>query len=146
MFHNPTSAVSSFQRECLSIHIGQAGVQMGNACWELYCLEHGIKPDGQMPGDTSLGVAKDSYNTFFRLVPSGVSCRDEFHELIRTYVSCSENFACFHWYNDYYNIHVQVTYMRTYLYSGLEVIKSKTHFDFNSRLVGHYLLDRNTPG
>ncbi|KAK2140014.1 hypothetical protein LSH36_1517g00022, partial [Paralvinella palmiformis] len=19
---------------------------MGNACWELYCLEHGIKPDG----------------------------------------------------------------------------------------------------
>jgi hypothetical protein len=23
-------------RECISIHIGQAGVQMGNACWELY--------------------------------------------------------------------------------------------------------------
>ena len=28
---------------------GQAGVQMGNACWELFCLEHGIQPDGQMP-------------------------------------------------------------------------------------------------
>ena len=24
-------------REVLSIHIGQAGVQTGNACWELYC-------------------------------------------------------------------------------------------------------------
>jgi hypothetical protein len=29
------------QRECISIHVGQAGCQMGNACWELYCLEHG---------------------------------------------------------------------------------------------------------
>ena len=30
-------------RECISIHIGQAGCQMANACWELYCLEHGIQ-------------------------------------------------------------------------------------------------------
>ena len=35
-------------RECISIHVGQAGVEIGNACWELYCLEHGIQPDGQM--------------------------------------------------------------------------------------------------
>lgn len=34
------------QREVISIHVGQAGVQMGNSCWELYCLEHGIRPDG----------------------------------------------------------------------------------------------------
>ncbi|CAO2595098.1 Tubulin alpha chain-like 3, partial [Lemmus lemmus] len=34
------------QKECLSIHVGQAGVQIGDACWELYCLEHGIQPDG----------------------------------------------------------------------------------------------------
>ncbi|XP_031526738.2 tubulin alpha chain-like 3 [Vicugna pacos] len=33
-------------RECLSVHVGQAGVQIGSACWELYCLEHGIQPDG----------------------------------------------------------------------------------------------------
>ncbi|KAI3962527.1 hypothetical protein MKW92_035964 [Papaver armeniacum] len=26
-------------RECISIHIGQAGIQVGNACWELYCLD-----------------------------------------------------------------------------------------------------------
>ena len=54
------------QRECVSLHIGQAGVQMGNACWELYCLEHGIQPDGMIPGDDSFGVEADSYNTFFR--------------------------------------------------------------------------------
>ena len=30
-------------RECISVHIGQAGIQVGNACWELYCLEHGIQ-------------------------------------------------------------------------------------------------------
>ena len=35
-------------RECITIHIGQAGIQSGNACWELFCLEHGIQPDGQM--------------------------------------------------------------------------------------------------
>ena len=34
------------QRECISIHLGQAGVQIGNSCWELYCLEHGIDADG----------------------------------------------------------------------------------------------------
>lgn len=27
-------------RECISIHLGQAGIQTGNQCWELYCLEH----------------------------------------------------------------------------------------------------------
>uniref|UniRef100_A0A8C9DIR4 Tubulin alpha chain n=1 Tax=Prolemur simus TaxID=1328070 RepID=A0A8C9DIR4_PROSS len=36
-------------KECLSIHVGQAGVQIGDACWELYCLEHGIQPDGIIP-------------------------------------------------------------------------------------------------
>ncbi|KAF9312776.1 Tubulin alpha-3C/D chain [Podila horticola] len=33
-------------REIISLHVGQAGIQIGNACWELYCLEHGIGPDG----------------------------------------------------------------------------------------------------
>merc|ERR1712096_79169 len=52
-------------RECISIHVGQAGVQIGNACWELYCLEHGIQPDGQMPSDKTIGGGDDSFNTFF---------------------------------------------------------------------------------
>ncbi len=25
-------------REIILIHLGQAGVQTGNACWELFCL------------------------------------------------------------------------------------------------------------
>lgn len=58
-------------REVISIHIGQAGVQIGNACWELFCLEHGITPDGQMPSDTSVGKCEDSFNTFFSETESG---------------------------------------------------------------------------
>ena len=52
-------------REVLSIHVGQAGVQMGNSCWELYCLEHGITPDGQMPEAQGGVRGDDSYSTFF---------------------------------------------------------------------------------
>jgi tubulin alpha len=62
---------SVFQRECISVHVGQAGVQMGNACWELYCLEHGIQPDGQMPSDKTLGGGDDSFNTFFSETGAG---------------------------------------------------------------------------
>ena len=58
-------------RECISIHVGQAGVQIGNACWELYCLEHGIQPDGQMPSDKTIGVGDDSFNTFFSETGAG---------------------------------------------------------------------------
>ncbi|XP_046350073.2 tubulin alpha-1 chain-like [Haliotis rufescens] len=58
-------------RECISVHIGQAGVQIGNACWELYCLEHGIQPDGQMPSDKTIGGVDDSFNTFFSETGSG---------------------------------------------------------------------------
>uniref|UniRef100_A0A0L8HMY2 Tubulin/FtsZ 2-layer sandwich domain-containing protein n=1 Tax=Octopus bimaculoides TaxID=37653 RepID=A0A0L8HMY2_OCTBM len=58
-------------RECISIHVGQAGVQIGNACWELYCLEHGIQPNGQMPSDKTVGGKDDSFNTFFSETGSG---------------------------------------------------------------------------
>lgn len=39
----PLPPFDNTMRECISIHIGQAGIQVGNACWELYCLEHGIQ-------------------------------------------------------------------------------------------------------
>lgn len=67
----PVNPYFFWQRECISIHIGQAGVQIGNACWELYCLEHGIKPDGQMPTDKSIGGADDSFSTFFSETGAG---------------------------------------------------------------------------
>ncbi|XP_047416398.1 tubulin alpha-3 chain-like isoform X2 [Sciurus carolinensis] len=70
---NPASALNllDFSRECISIHVGQAGVQIGNACWELYCLEHGIQPDGQMPSDKTIGGGDDSFNTFFSETGAG---------------------------------------------------------------------------
>ena len=43
----------------------------GNACWELYCLEHGIQPDGQMPSDKTIGGGDDSFNTFFSETGAG---------------------------------------------------------------------------
>ncbi|XP_014246085.1 tubulin alpha-2 chain-like isoform X2 [Cimex lectularius] len=50
-------------REVISVHIGQAGVQIGNNCWELYCIEHGLdasgglydKMDGGYPMSSELG-------------------------------------------------------------------------------------------
>ena len=46
-------------------------MQIGNACWELYCLEHGIQPDGQMPSDKTIGGGDDSSNTFFSETGAG---------------------------------------------------------------------------
>ena len=58
-------------REAICIHIGQAGIQIGNACWELFCLEHGIQPDGQMPSDKTIGGGDDAFNTFFSETGAG---------------------------------------------------------------------------
>ena len=51
--------------------MGQAGIQTGNGCWELYCLEHGIQPDGQMPADKTVGGGDDAFNTFFSETGAG---------------------------------------------------------------------------
>ncbi|KII62673.1 Tubulin alpha-1C chain [Thelohanellus kitauei] len=64
-------------RECVSIHIGQAGCQIGNSCWELYCLEHGIQPNG-LCDRTPSSAETVSFGTFFsetgsnRYVPRSV--------------------------------------------------------------------------
>jgi len=58
-------------RELITLHLGQAGCQLGNQVWELFCLEHGIQPDGQLPGDTSIGGGDDPFNTFFSETDSG---------------------------------------------------------------------------
>ncbi|KAF5304080.1 hypothetical protein FQA39_LY01865 [Lamprigera yunnana] len=59
--------IDNDERECISVHVGQAG----NACWELYCLEHGIQPDGQMPSNKTVGGGDDSFNTFFSETGAG---------------------------------------------------------------------------
>jgi len=57
-------------REVISIHIGQAGIQLGNSCWELYCLEHGLKPDGVIDAEKSR-VATQNFETFFHEASQG---------------------------------------------------------------------------
>jgi len=56
-------------REVISIHVGQCGVQVGNSCWELYCLEHGISPDGRM--DQKVEQGDEAFNTFFSETGAG---------------------------------------------------------------------------
>ncbi|RPB02303.1 tubulin subunit TubB [Choiromyces venosus 120613-1] len=60
--------------EVCHIHIGQAGVQLGNSAWELYLIEHGLKPDGRP--DPEMAAAADvaadgSFDTFFSETASG---------------------------------------------------------------------------
>ncbi|EDM02020.1 similar to Tubulin alpha-8 chain (Alpha-tubulin 8) [Rattus norvegicus] len=58
-------------RECISVHVGQAGVQIGNACWELFCLEHGIQADGTFGTQASKINDDDSFTTFFSETGNG---------------------------------------------------------------------------
>ncbi|KAG0276903.1 Tubulin alpha-3 chain, partial [Linnemannia gamsii] len=58
-------------REVISIHVGQAGIQIGNACWELYCLEHGISPDGTVASDKQASQFDSSSSTFFSQTSAG---------------------------------------------------------------------------
>ncbi|XP_001956330.2 tubulin alpha-4 chain [Drosophila ananassae] len=47
-------------REVISIQIGQCGIQIGNACWELYLLEHGINLDGSLKSKEELKASGSS--------------------------------------------------------------------------------------
>ena len=49
-------------REIIAIHLGQCGVQVGSACWELFCAEHGIKPDGSLESNNE---QNEHVETFF---------------------------------------------------------------------------------
>ncbi|RUS80512.1 hypothetical protein EGW08_011733 [Elysia chlorotica] len=68
------------KNECISIHIGQCGVQMGSSCWELFCLEHGICPDGiaELVDDSGDWGQEQALEVFFqrtccnRFVPRAV--------------------------------------------------------------------------
>ncbi|TNN50483.1 Tubulin alpha-1C chain [Liparis tanakae] len=44
---------------------------IGNACWELYCLEHSIQPDGQKSNDKTIVGGDNSFNTFFSETGAG---------------------------------------------------------------------------
>ncbi|KAL3656821.1 hypothetical protein V7S43_018279 [Phytophthora oleae] len=56
-------------REIISVHLGQGGIQVGNSCWELYCIEHGIEPDGKIPN--TMEMEDNSFSTFFSETGAG---------------------------------------------------------------------------
>ena len=60
-------------REAILIHIGQAGAQIGNACWELFALEHGIMPDGQMAHDHHYGYLSGDDELIDELAEEGIA-------------------------------------------------------------------------
>ncbi|XP_058054666.1 tubulin alpha-8 chain-like [Anopheles bellator] len=55
-------------REVISIQIGQAGCQIGNACWQLLTTEHGVQPDGMMEPNTKV---EENMATFFQDTQTG---------------------------------------------------------------------------
>ncbi|ELK14958.1 Tubulin alpha-1B chain [Pteropus alecto] len=59
--YHPGICKAATMCERISIHIGQAGVQISDACWELYCLEHGILPHGQIETGTDKHVPKTAF-------------------------------------------------------------------------------------
>ena len=61
------SSRSMSDRECITIHIGQSGCQVGNSSWKLYCLEHEINEDGTTVDSNNI----DGCSSFFSEAQSG---------------------------------------------------------------------------
>ena len=55
------AGISQHLLDCSKPCVKSSLIQVGNACWELYCLEHGIQPDGQMPSDKTIGGGDDAF-------------------------------------------------------------------------------------
>ena len=47
--------------EIICRHLGQGGIQVGNACWKLFRLEHGIQFDGRIPSDNTIDGRDDAF-------------------------------------------------------------------------------------
>lgn len=60
-------------RECISLNLGQAGCQLGGTTWELFCLEHGIQPDGTFQNNEKERGEKRTHDphAFFQELGSG---------------------------------------------------------------------------
>lgn len=55
--------------ECITIHIGQAGCQVGQDVWELFCEEHQIHPDGTR--SPTAPTDDTAFESFFSETSSG---------------------------------------------------------------------------
>jgi len=59
-------------REVLTVNVGQAGIQLGNAVWAQYCAEHRINKDGTLKDKKDDMKKEDMYfTTFFEETGTG---------------------------------------------------------------------------
>jgi len=58
-------------REVLTVNVGQAGIQLGNAVWAQYCSEHKIKPEGKLDKKDDEEVKDKYFTTFFEETGTG---------------------------------------------------------------------------
>lgn len=70
----------------MSIHIGQAGIQLGSSCWELYLLEHGINFDGSASEDKNVSTELENDTFFQRLQNDKMVPRSVFIDLEPTVI------------------------------------------------------------
>lgn len=60
------------KRQVITVHVGQAGVQMGNAVWNLYGMEHGIGRDGCLTAESAADAACPAeHSTFYKETVAG---------------------------------------------------------------------------
>ena len=61
-------------REINFIHIGKEGIELGEACWELFCLEHGISPYGSALPENIVGKVDSLFGlaSNYKYVPRSI--------------------------------------------------------------------------
>ena len=62
---SPAFTAGTPKGEIVSIHTGQCGLNMSEAVWQLYQIEHGIDSFGRMNTNPSIFDDDDGYNTIF---------------------------------------------------------------------------------
>ena len=58
-------------KEIISMHVGQAGVQIGRSVWEQLCLEHGVRSDGSLDSSAHEEGVIEKVHTMFRETKDG---------------------------------------------------------------------------
>ncbi|XP_035794676.1 tubulin alpha-8 chain-like [Anopheles albimanus] len=89
-------------REVISIQIGQAGCQIGDACWQLFTTEHGVQPDGMMAPNMQM---EENMAAFFQDTRAGrVVPRSIFIDLEESVIDAIGNSAYKQLYHPQYMI------------------------------------------
>ncbi|CAI2369658.1 unnamed protein product [Moneuplotes crassus] len=52
-------------KDIISFHVGNAGQQIGDSTWQLFCIEHGIQPDATRVYERPYQGEQDFFHSFF---------------------------------------------------------------------------------